>query len=130
MAGYDPVTYADFIARFPAFTATDENGVLIFPQTMVEEILAEAMTQVDDSWIEADYGPAVKYLTAHLLTVEGAGGERAAKPGVIASESFGPMSVSYAVTPSGSAAGDYSSTVYGQRFARLRAANFPGVTVV
>jgi hypothetical protein len=121
MADYIPPTADDFFKRFPKF---DDGSLDI--EYQVEGLIAEAMTQVDDSWLQKDYAPAIMYLVAHMMTAEG--GDIVDRAGAIQSESFGPMSRSYAA---GTATADQlSSTEYGRRYVALRSKNFPGVAVV
>lgn len=119
-------TVEEIVTRFPAFDGQEE---------LLEACLAEAVTQVDDRWVESDTKIAIMYLTAHLAQTEidrGADSGGAGAGGIIASESMGPMSVSYA-TPGASggmfAGNDYATTIYGQRFAEKLRDNFGGVRV-
>lgn len=112
---YTIPTAADFKARFTRFAAVADATIDIY--------ITEAANKVDDSWLEQDYATAILYLAAHLYVQES--GTGADRPGVITSESFGPMSVSYAVGSQSN--GGYQATEYGRRFAELAALNFPGV---
>lgn len=112
-------TPADLKARFPGkFDALDD--------TYIQLIIDEAAKQVDDSWLEQDYATAILYLTAHLITMEQ--GSSADRPGIIQSESWGPMSISYAVSPG--SMDELDATTYGRRFKYLRDRNFPAILVV
>jgi hypothetical protein len=127
---YDPPTYADFIARFPIF-----NNVALYPQAVVEALIVEATNNIDNSWIEEDYKPAIQYLTAHMLALDNSSeGSEVQIGGLtnIAAESFAGMSVSYktADSPPGSAAGSsFGSTSYGRRYWALLQKNKPAVVV-
>jgi len=121
-------TAEDFATRFPIFGDADPELVTL--------LLAEASGMVDQSWQEADYQPAILYLTAHLLASDssqegddvGSGGE-----GIIASESFGGMSVSYVRANAGNSSAfnsEYSTTSYGRRFLKLLRMNKPGVVSI
>jgi Protein of unknown function (DUF4054) len=118
MADYDPPTVEQFVAKFPEFTGRD---------AAITVALAEAGRSVDNTWTAGDYPTAIMYLAAHVMTVGdsmGAGGGA----GEIASESLGPISVSYAKT-----SGDkslYSSTQYGLFYRRLLKKNVPAIAVV
>lgn len=120
MSTFTAPTYADFIARFPKYAAPSL-------QAQIEALLAEALVQVDDSWLEDDRTPAILYLTAHLVSMET--GQSVDRSGSIVSESFGPMSISYG---SSVVAGDQSTfgqTEYGRRYAEYRDKNFPGIAI-
>lgn len=121
MADYDVPTYTDFFTRFPTLddgTAARTNLVTL--------LLVDAATLVDVSWRAVDYPRAIMYLVAHWLTTEI--NKRAAKSGPISSESFGPISVSYAsVSTSMTSLG---ATEYGQRYLEYRKNNFPAIKVV
>lgn len=105
------VTIEQFYERFPQF----DNG----SDEQVEAILAEAGTWVDATWNQTDADNAVMYLSAHMLSVEQANPDGGAA-GAVQSESFGPISVSYAVNQaSGSDLSALKSTLYGQRYLAL-----------
>ena len=91
---------------------------------MVQSALDEAARSVDTSWREADYADAILYLSAHWLTAEGS----ADQAGVIKSESFGPISVSYGSRSTSDEA--LASTQYGERFLELRRGNFGAPVLV
>ena len=125
-------TVEEFRTRFPIFE--DEEDELI------DSLIAEAGSQIDQSWREADYQPAILYLAAHLLASDnsaegdsvdfgGTGG------GAIVGESFGAMSVSYANKSSsaaraGAAYESYEATEYGRRFLKLLRQNKPAVLAI
>lgn len=112
-------TVEEVLARFPSLEASEE---------LVAACLEEAIEQVDDRWREVDTKRAIMYLTAHLAQVELDGGIDSGVGSNIASESMGPISVSYRDGAS-SGSTDYSRTIYGQRFEELLRANFGGVLV-
>lgn len=125
---YTIPTYADFIARFPIFADRE--------QTTIELLLAESAGNIDETWIEKDYAPAIMYLTAHNLALDNSADGEAVEIGgqsAIASESFGGMSISYA--NSGAGASDSVSktqwglTAYGRRYYNLLQKNKPPVVV-
>lgn len=55
------VTYASFIAEFPTFDQVT--------QTTIEAKIADAESRCDEDAYRNAYDQAVKYLTAHLLTI-------------------------------------------------------------
>lgn len=104
-------TVEEFQARFPEITATE-------PQ--ITAAIAEATRRVDESWVEADYQPAILYYAAHLLTMN-SGSVNVA--GVV-SETFGPISVTYAQGTS-----RLLATTYGEQFSLLLRLNKAGPRV-
>lgn len=125
---YTLPTADQFATRFPIFADADSD--------LVTALIAEAGGQVDQSWEEADYQPAIMYLAAHLLASDssqagddvGSGGA-----GAIASESFSGMSVSYQRAGSQSTFftnSDYGSTSYGRRYLNLLKRNKPAVVSI
>lgn len=126
---YTVPTVDDFLARWPIFGDSDSD--------LIQQMLDEAAGQIDISWREADYQPAILYLSAHLLATdnsdEGAEVVIGGSQGAIASESFGGMSISYATAGSADAsanASQYGSTEYGRRFYNLLIKNRGGPLVV
>lgn len=122
---HTPITVDDFLDRFPGRFDDVDDAIL-------DALLAETLSRVDDSWLEQDYRSAQFYYMAHLVTVEGLGTANVSVDGgVIASESFGPMSRSYVqgqASGSASEAG-LAATEWGRRYQELRSRNFPGVAV-
>lgn len=112
MAYTDP-TVDEFIERFPEFAGQEDAAAFA---------LIEAKLNVDTSWREADYGIAIMLLMAHLMSA----GESASSGREIASESIGPLSVSYFKSDSTWLA----STGYGSRWLRILRANRSGPLVV
>jgi hypothetical protein len=126
---YEAPTYAEFIARFPIFDDTTK-----WPQAMVEAVIVEATNNIDTSWVEADYKPAIMYQTAHILSIENAaaGSDPVVGPQTyLASESFAGMSMSYAKVEGGtlSSSEAWGSTSYGRRYLDLLRKNKPAVVV-
>lgn len=113
-------TIDEVLARFPDLEGNDE---------LVEACLEEAQESVDDRWREADTKRAIMYLTAHLVQTELDRGAGSGSAGNIASESMGPMSVSYRDGNGSKDGTDYNTTIYGQRFYELLRANFGGVMI-
>lgn len=128
---YTVPTLQQFRSRFPIFEDTDDG--------VIEALLIEASGQVDTSWRESDYQPAIMYAAAHLVATDNSGeGEEvergAAGGGQIASESFGQMSISYSTGSSQpgslSASERWGSTEYGRRYLALLKQNKPAIVVV
>jgi hypothetical protein len=126
---YTTPTSAEFLVRFPIFEDKDT--------ALIDMLLLEATNSIDQSWREEDYQIAIMYLTAHLLSTdnseEGTDVEFGSEGGgAIASESFGGMSISYASPASANSgvSSQYSSTIYGRRFAVLLKNNRPGVVAI
>lgn len=124
---YTTPTAAEFKTRFPIFTDKDEPLITL--------LLAEAASEIDATWREADYQPAILYLTAHIFSTdnstEGDAVEVGGSTGAIASESFSGMSVSYAQRSGSLSASDrYGSTEYGRRYLALLRKNCGGPIAV
>jgi hypothetical protein len=117
VADYTLPTTAEFFERFPEFEAM---GV---EEPAVAAALLDAARRVDTTWTAGDYPTAILYLAAHFVSVnaDAVGG------GLINSESFGPISVSYAraASPDG-----LTGSAYGQRFFELVSLNIGGPLVV
>lgn len=120
----------EFKARFPEFAPVSA--------TTIAMVLAEAVGQVGDSWIERDRKPAQLYLAAHLLAVEGepartTTGAGMGTAGPVKRRKVGDVEVEFAGNgggSSGGAASGYMLTSYGQRYLHLLRMNFPPVAVV
>lgn len=119
MADYIVPTADDIFTRFTALDSTKEETVTL--------MIAEAVDQVSTGWRAKDYTLAIMLLVAHWLTNES--GDTVDRPGVISSESFGPMSRSFSSGGSGRSITDMDGTEYGRRFVSLRRKNFPGPLV-
>ena len=120
---YTVPTATQFRSRFPRFAAVDSD--------CIEANIADAARNVDETWFEDDYQPAIMFLAAHLLVMEGALGGAIDTPGLITSEKLGDASVTYgnAVADSKNIS-DYGSTNYGRRYQELLRKNVPAVLVV
>lgn len=120
---YDVPTVADFRARFPEIDATD---------AVIQTAIDDAADMVDTTWLEKDFQKAILFLAAHYVTIGAA--EVAGTIGdeqTIASESFGPISVSYQKTEGGASDGSsFGTTGYGRRYLELLKLNFPGMLAV
>jgi hypothetical protein len=115
MAYTDP-TASTLKTDFPEFSSYDD--------AVLDRAIAVAKRMVDQSWTEGDYTRAIELYACHLI----ANGDLAASTGgvggAIASESLGPISVSY---QSGKQdAGPFAGTVYGSEFALLLKLNRGG----
>jgi hypothetical protein len=126
---YTTPSLAQFRARFPVFEDAEDP--------LIEALLAEAAGQIDTSWREVDYQPAIMYLAAHLLatdnSAEGEEVEVGGSTGGIASESWGSMSVSYdtsAKSATAASSSEWGSTEYGRRFYSLLKKNKPGIVAI
>lgn len=128
---YTPPTAAEFKARFPEF--------IDVPDAQIDVLLMEAGLMVDNSWSsQDDFTMGRLYLAAHLLSEqqeagsgeEGGGG----MVGDVASESFGPLSITYNRGGSSSSSSDfvstYSTTFYGRRFLALLRVNKPAIVAI
>lgn len=123
---YTVPTTAEFKARFPAFAAVDD--------AVIGTAISEASSRVDTNWIDTDYQPAIFYLAAHNLTLDGLGtGAEAqvAAQGMMGFQSIssGQLSLTRGSGASASA-GSYSSTSYGARFAQIMRRNTGSILVV
>jgi hypothetical protein len=107
--------------RFPEFATTDDP--------VVEFAIEEALSQVDDTWIEGDRVLAVSLYVAHLLAIASASAGVDGRD--VVSESIGPISVTYASVVGATASGsDLGGTSYGKRYKSLARRNFPGPVVI
>ena len=126
---YEAPTYAEFIARYPIF-----DDLSKWPQAMVEAVIVEATNNIDTTWFEQDYKPAIMYQTAHILSLENAevGSDPVVGPQTyLTSESFAGMSQSFGMVESGSMSKSeiWGSTSYGRRYLDLLRKNKPAVVV-
>lgn len=119
---YATPTAAELKARYPAFVDVDD--------TLIDSVIVDAERNVDESWIEADYQPAVMALAAHLLVEEGATGRDVEFAGAITSSKLGDAQDTYSGLTAAQAAGEYSSTTYGRKFMQLRSLNCQGVALL
>lgn len=129
---YTKPTVDQFRVKFPTFSGVGNPTV--------QAAIDEASASVDQSWIEADYQPAILYLAAHILVVDGAitdglglgavGGAIAA--GVLSEAKVGDVTAKLASggNSGGSSAGGYGSTAFGSRYLQLLRRNQPAVALV
>jgi hypothetical protein len=124
---YQVPSAADLIARYPAFAA-------VAPATIDIHLADAATSGVDQSWLEADYAPAIAALAAHRMTLLGIGahGEAAnyARQGVSEIKSGG-FQAKFADKHVGTAAsGKLEATPYGQAYAVMLRRNKGGPRLV
>jgi hypothetical protein len=122
---YTAPTPAEMKARYTAFAAVADETVQLW--------LTDAESFVDESWIEADYAPAIMALAAHNMAMEGLGATSgaAALPAGVTRFKSGAMDVTVSEkAASARASGGYQATRYGQAYARLLYKNHGGPRVV
>jgi hypothetical protein len=131
---YTLPTAAQFKAKFPTFAAVGDPTITLAIQ--------EAGASVDLSWVEADYQPAILYLAAHIMTIDGVlmdGLQLGSVGGVIAAGQISEAKIGDAqVKLAGSAGGSggaggatgLRSTGYGLRYLELLRRNQPAVALV
>lgn len=130
---YVAPTAASFKARFPGFTSVSD--------ATVDAVLAEAILQVGESWLERDRVPAVLYLTAHMLIMEGQPAASASEAmknvtrGAVKRVKVGDVETEFAGGSGSSSGGSgivasLSATEYGRRYLELLRRNFPAIAVV
>ena len=107
-------------------------------------ILEEAIKRVGPTWVERDRTPAILYLSAHLLTLEGYGvlspGGNGSSPntaGHLKRRKVGDVEVEYQNANEALGTGNggmdrngYNLTPYGRQFLLIMRRNFPAVAVV
>jgi len=127
---YTLPTLEQFKTRFPTVVVGKSDELL-------QMYLDEAAAQVDTSWREADYQLAIMLLAAHNIvsedTATSGGGGGSAGSGIVASESFGGMSISYEGSGSGqdpATSSPWGSTEYGRRFYNLLKLNKPAIVSI
>lgn len=134
---YTTPTAAEFKARFPEFTVVSD--------TLIGLVIAESEPQVGEDWIERDRKPALLFLVAHKLSMQGeparsaAGGGSAVIPGVIKRRKVGDVETEYqnANERLGTGSGvntvglsGYELTYYGREFRTFLRKNFTAVAAV
>ncbi len=119
---YTIPTSSELQARYPAFSEVDG--------TLIDLVITDAARNVDESWCEADYQPAIMALAAHMLVEEGVTGRDVQAAGAITSSKLGDAQDNYSGLSSLQASGEYSSTSYGRKFMQLRALNCQGVQLL
>lgn len=131
---YTLPTAAEFKAKFPTFAAVGDPTITL--------AIIEASASVDTTWIERDYQPAIMYMAAHIMTIDGvviagagmgdAGG--VINAGLVSEMKVGDVQVKLAGAAGGSggagAATGMRSTGYGLRYLELLRRNQPAVALV
>lgn len=136
---YETPTVTAFKARYPEFDPVSDARVDVF--------IGEALSGVDESWIESDYQPAAMALAAHKLVLEGEPARSAdltasvdvnnigrkikrRKVGDVETE-FEGSELSASMADKGSSYTlSLSKTTYGQRYLQLLKLNAPTIRVV
>ena len=100
------------------------------PDWAIQLVLEEAARRVDSTWGN-DQDLGTLYWAAHFLMLE-IQREASATGQIVASERFGPMSVTYqaVVLPTQDKTSDLTLTMYGLRVLDLLKLNFPAVIVI
>jgi hypothetical protein len=124
-----------FKVKFPTFASVADPTVTA--------AIAEAGTSVDNTWIEADYQPAILYLAAHIMTLDGVviaasdlgSAAGAINAGLVSEMKVGDVAVKLGGSSSsgGGAGGSgtgLASTGYGRRYLELLRRNHPAVALV
>lgn len=133
---YTLPTAAEFKAKFPTFAAVADPTITL--------AIAEASASVDLGWVEADYQPAIMYLAAHIMTLDGvviAGSDLGSAGGVINAGLVDEMKVGDVMVKmagaasggsgsSGSSGSGYLATGYGRRYLELLRRNQAGPILV
>lgn len=127
---YTLPTFTTFKERFAEFAAVAD--------ARVSAVIGEAARFVDESWLENDYTPAINFLTAHMLVLEGVLNPTPVPTGVssgqVTAYSLGDADVSFAGPANG--VGDDTgglnlfATPYGRRFMALLINNQGGAVIV
>jgi hypothetical protein len=128
-------TAATLKTKFPTFGPVADATITL--------AIAEAGASVDNTWIEADYQPAILYLAAHIMTLDGAlsaavdleDASSVINSGLVTEMKVGDVAVKLAGSASsgsgsGGSAFGYGSTAYGRRYLDLLRRNHPAVALV
>ena len=126
---YVPPTVDTFRARYPEFSGVSGDLLAL--------VLAEAIEEVGDTWIERDRAKAQMLLAAHKLAMEGeparsTTGKTNATTGAIKRRKVGDVETEYAGVTSGaggSSSHPFAGSTYGQAYWELLRRNFPGPLV-
>lgn len=126
---YTVPTAADLKAYYPAFTSVSDDTINLY----IARVSGASGADVDQSWTEGDYGPAIMAAAAHRMARAGViGGGSGSVNGTSGVERFrsGSVDVSFnADAVKQSLAGGWSSTSYGQDYIELLARNRGGPRV-
>lgn len=130
-------TSDQFVTRYPSFSTASP--------ALIDELLQEALSAVDESWIERDRVPALLAYAAHLLAVELYGnpvmdmgnGQAMRVSGPLSSAAVGSVNASFgnggnygSTGGGGMSASVLASTPYGARYLELLRRSKPPVLVV
>lgn len=116
MAYTDP-TAATLVVSFPEFESREVD--------VIERAIAVAKRMVDQSWTEGDYTRAIELYAAHIMALSDISQSTGGAGGAIASESLGPIAVSYQKNSQPDPTG-FNATSYGTEFALLLRLNRGG----
>lgn len=124
---YSVPTVADLVAKYPEFAQV--------PVSVVESYISDAVAlDVDTSWLESTYAPAVKAKAAHEMALAGLGdmGEAATQVAAgVTSIRSGNFQASFSAdTVRRASDGGLRSTRYGREYRRLLLRNKSGPRVV
>lgn len=119
---YDKPTPADLRLRYPAFAEVDDATVQYW--------LTDAERVVSNSWIEADYAPAIMAYAAHRMAELGLGASAigGGLPAGVTRFRSGAMDVAVSEAVAGRTG--FDATVYGREFVALRRRNAGGPRLV
>jgi len=119
---YTVPTSAVLKARYPAFAAVSDS--------LIDAVIVDAARNVDESWAEADYQPAIMALSAHMLVEEGVTGRDVEFAGAITSSKLDTAQDTYSGLTAAQMAGEFNSTSYGRKFMQLRTLNCQAVQLL
>jgi hypothetical protein len=118
---YTAPTRDEFIAAYPEFEDTEG--------TLIDNALARGGRNVDTTWFEDDYQTGYMLYAAHLLALNEIAADTGGEGGNIASESLGPISVSYSKSATADPTG-FGVTSYGQQYYNLLKLNRGGPRII
>lgn len=125
---YDPPTPDDLRAYYPAFAAVSDATIALY----IDQVNG---TDVDESWLEADFAPAIMSAAAHRMVRNGvaiAGGDLAGMAGAgLTDFQSGSMRVRFSdEAVKAQIKGGWSTTQYGQNYAEMLRRNKGGPRVI
>lgn len=115
---YTVPTPEDFTERYPDFPVDDDD--------VIQVAITAAARNVDETWTEGDFQPAILALAAHFLIGSTAAADVGADD-AITGLTIGPLSLQFAERQSFES---MSGTIYGQEFMRLQRLNVAMVAVI
>lgn len=124
---YNAPTAADLIARYPAFAA-------VAVETINVHLADAAASDVDTTWAEADYAPAIAAAAAHRMALLGIGEssevQKYARAGVTGIRT-GNFSANFSDAKVAKASGDgFDATPYGHAYKVLLKKNKGGPRII